>query len=418
MLPIKPTLQYAASCPYCGGTLQSQAILWTGMHLCSESRCSHCQAEIIDALPIAHGLHYPYQVSLKDQKVLGDLRARDWLGEPLLRSLQHPNSTPIMLQKTILRPARQVIILNCIDFLYGHCLLKLLNAQRHLDHQPEYGLVVIVQKFLEWLVPDGVAEIWTVDVPLRSGQDYFPSLNVAIAQELQRFETVQVSEAFSHPSDFDIERFTKIPKHDFTAALPRVTFIWRDDRPWIDAPLLRGLRKWGLPQFAWIIQNWKVRRLLAKIRAHLPTAQFTVAGLGCATRFPPWIEDRRVCQFTPDLEREQCQIYSQSRLVIGIHGSNMLLPSGQAGMTLNLFRDRRIGNFAQDILYQESDPRIAAYRYRYLPSTVSPDRTARIAISMIVGFAEFAITMTPTAPTRNSSEATNSRPQATPHPDG
>jgi len=47
-----------------------------------------------------------------------------------------------------------------------------------------------------------------------------------------------------------------------------------------------------------------------------------------------------------------------------VHGSNMLLPSAHAGMTIDLMPDDRWGNFAQDISYQEDDVRMGSYRYR------------------------------------------------------
>jgi hypothetical protein len=71
----------------------------------------------------------------------------------------------------------------------------------------------------------------------------------------------------------------------------------------------------------------------------------------------------------------------------------MLLPSGLAGMTLDLI-ENRWGNFAQDILYQEKNPRLASFRYRYLPSQVSQDILANIATQMIQSQFDFYFHMT------------------------
>jgi hypothetical protein len=141
------------------------------------------------------------------------------------------------------------------------------------------------------------------------------------------------------------------------------------------------------------LQNWRVRRLLAKIRLELPSAKFAVAGMGKKTRFPAWIEDLRVDKFDEQTEREMCRIYASSRLVIGIHGSNMLLPSAHAGMTIDIMPTDRWGNFAQDILYQESDPRIAAFRYRYVPFETSVTQLAEMALSMPIKWSEFVLNM-------------------------
>jgi len=71
----------------------------------------------------------------------------------------------------------------------------------------------------------------------------------------------------------------------------------------------------------------------------------------------------------------------------------MLLPSGHAGMTIDLI-DERWGNFAQDVLYQESNPRMAAYRYRFLPYQTKTDTLALIAAVMILNWSKLKSHMT------------------------
>jgi hypothetical protein len=62
-------------------------------------------------------------------------------------------------------------------------------------------------------------------------------------------------------------------------------------------------------------------------------------------------------------------------------------------MTLDLI-ETRWGNFAQDVLYQETNPRLASFRYRYLPSQVSQDILANIAAQMIETQPDFYFHMT------------------------
>ena len=138
-------------------------------------------------------------------------------------------------------------------------------------------------------------------------------------------------------------------------------------------------------------QNSKIRRLFSRLRHDFPDALFTVAGFGTRTDFPPWIEDKRTMGFTEDSERKMCQLYADSRLVIGAHGSNMLLPSAHAGMTLDLMPDGRWGNLAQDVLYQQGelflhDERIVSWRYRYVPLSLSVRAVNAIAKSMLMKF--------------------------------
>ena len=159
------------------------------------------------------------------------------------------------------------------------------------------------------------------------------------------------------PVNLILAKFTGVPKHDFDKEEYKITFVWREDRLWCNNWIFKVCRKLKLLQIPLSIQNWNVRRLFSKMQKLLPTAKFAVAGLGKSTNFPEWIEDFRVDKFDEKTERQMCHVYSESRLAIGIHGSNMLLPSGHAGMTIDMIEERW-GNFAQDILYQESDPRL------------------------------------------------------------
>ena len=388
MIEIKPKIQHRSHCPYSGKILKPVKVLWQGARVCVVSE-SPVGGEIVDELRIGHAAKTAYSINLAEGETFSDDNyAEEFLAKPLLNSLQNPQTEQLEIGQEIFKSYQRVIVLNCIDYLYGHSLLKLLNAQRHLDSHPDFGLIVIVQKFMRWMVPEGVAEVWTVPISLKNAQYYYPSFGEFVNKQLERFDEVHVSEAYSHPSRFDISKFTGVSKHDFDKEEYKITFVWREDRLWCNNLVFKVCRKLKLLQIPLSIQNWNVRRLFTKMQKLLPTAKFAVAGLGKSTNFPEWIEDFRVDKFDETTERKMCQVYSESRLVIGIHGSNMLLPSGHAGMTIDMIEERW-GNFAQDILYQESDPRLASFRYRYLPLQTSLSNLAHIASEMILKRSDF-----------------------------
>lgn len=396
MIQIKPHIAYEKCCPHCGHKLSAAHVLWQGIHVCAVSRCTNCGAAITGDLEVGQALYTPYQIDVEKGELFGDAGQRYWFGTPLLNSLQSPNHDPdISLAIEKFSKHAKVIILNCIDFLYGHSLLKLLNAEAHLNSNPDCGLVVIVPRYLRWLVPQGVAEVWVVDIPLAKARNYYPLLDQLIKAECERFDEIYLSRAYSHPAAFDITRFTGINRHDFASERFRVTFIWREDRPWFERRIwIRIGRRLSVVKsllLAW--QNFKVRKLFAALRDKFPTAQFTVAGLGVATRFPSWVDDRRVAAFDDETERQLCRVYGESRLVIGVHGSSMLLPSAHAGMTIDLMPDDRWPNMAQDLLYQEADSRMAAYRYRYLPIGITLRTLAAIAGKQMEYFETFKTQM-------------------------
>ena len=390
MIEIKPAIAYGERCLNCGRELLPDGVLWQGIHVCAVAHCPGCGAEIIGDLPVGAALYFPYQVERKRRLLFGSPLAREWLGEPFLESLLHPRDAAIGLEIEVRAKRRKILILNCIDYLYGHSLLKLLNAERHL-RDAKLGLVLLLPRFLRWMVPAGVAEVWLVDLPLSQARNFHPDLDRRIQVECARFDEVQVSPAWSHPWDFDISNFTGVPKHDFADPRFRITFVWREDRMWCRSPPGIELIRSG-PGGRRILLEWqrrKVLRIFAALRQKFPSALFTVAGLGRATRFPRWIEDLRVARFDDEAERRSCQTYSESRLVIGVHGSSMLLPSGHAGLTIDLMPDDRWANFGQDILYQEQDPRLASYRYRFLPIGSDIGEVARCAAEQLAGHQYF-----------------------------
>lgn len=199
MIPIKPFVQHEGQCPHCGDKVRGGEVLWQGIHVCVSTWCEGCGREYIEDMPVGHATYSPYRVEVPNYTLTGDAKSRKWLGEPLRQALLSP-SYDLAVGMTVhkMKPFKRIIIVNTIDYLYGHALLKLLNVQREYEQSPELGIVVIVQKSLEWMVPACVAEIWTVDVPFSKARNFYPVLHHRMIEELVRFDEVHVSPAYSH----------------------------------------------------------------------------------------------------------------------------------------------------------------------------------------------------------------------------
>jgi len=197
-----------------------------------------------------------------------------------------------------------------------------------------------------------------------------------------------------------------VPRHDFSKEAIRITFIWRNDRLWVPTTLMyRVFRKLGTTAiFRWW-QKQKVIRLFKMLKVILPDAQFTLAGVGKDGDFPSWIDDQRIDPpLTDDQEQELCRVYAESRVVIGVHGSNMLLPSAHAGMVVDLMPAGRWGNMIQDILYHEHDSRLAAYLYRYLPLDTKLNVLVEVISQQIGDYCGFVKRMQKYVPRNNRGE--------------
>jgi len=83
-----------------------------------------------------------------------------------------------------------------------------------------------------------------------------------------------------------------------------------------------GLEKLLIPfQYLRVIYLFRLLRRTIERNSHIQLQDWRFRN------FPSYIRDLRVKRFTEDAEKMLCEIYSESTLVIGIHGSGMLLPS-------------------------------------------------------------------------------------------
>lgn len=395
----------ARECPKCRSRLAAQNFLFSGMRNLADLRCENCAGEFYGDLPSGQGLFTPVLLDKNSGEVFGGENA-SWFAGWLKDAYKNKTSEKIGFETRKFAEAKdKIVVLNCLDVLYGHSLLKLLNAQFYLDEKPDFSLIVIVPPFLEWLLPGGICEAWIVDLPLRRGTEWNDFLAKEINERLEKFSEVYLSVAFSHPhsEDFDIERFSRVkpfPLENFGRDIERpvVTFIWREDRLW-ETPEIspsnfeKLKRRFGAFEKLGG-QTEKVVRFAENLREHFPKIDFAIAGLGKNGGLPGWISDLRLTKLTDADEKKWCERYAQSHIVVGVHGSNMLLPSAHAASVVELIGDDRTGNFLQDILFRRTDAREMFFRYRFAALSTAPEVLAQTAIS-ILRFEDFRRLMSP-----------------------
>lgn len=387
-------------CPYCQVRLEVRDWHIPGMRNLADLKCPQCKREFYGDLPAGHGLYYPMLLEQATGKV-HDKYGVSWFAKWLHDSYLNRVNLPLKFTVEELRPLKHAILLNCLDTLYGHCLLKLLNAQYYIDHCSDFDLIVLIPHFLRWMVPDKVAAIWTVDLPLKRGTEWNDWLADQIKNRINIVKECHLSVAFSHPhpSDYDIERFTRVrpfPIEEWGKRLncPTVTFIWREDRIWWDESrygywqrIKRILNhRSNLAQYRLNEQKKRVIALAEALHQYFPNLDFAVAGLGHPGGLPNWIADLRTLEINEQIEKAWCERYAQSHVVVGVHGSNMLLPSAHAGAVVELVPPDYWKNLIQDILMKIRDIRETIYRHRFLPSNASAVVVAEIIASLLRSF--------------------------------
>lgn len=368
------------SCPYCSGRIQNQKLIWTGIHIGTSGRCAICKVNLVQDLGIGHARYYPFCLDTTNWKLFGqDNHSKEWFGKPFLASLKTPSSKDIALKVSrkskVSHKNKKVIIINC---------------DQYKNNRDGY-VIVIAPKCIEWLIPDYVAEAWIVDLPLSETQNYYLKLEEKINQQFKRFDSVYINKTNCHPQDVDIQDYAKCKPHDLESEELVISFYWREDRLWLSSKILDTfLSNNLLKHVAFLIQAIKIILLFSKIKKVFPTAKFLLVGIGKQITFPSWISDFRIARFSQNKDKEQCKLYSKSKLIIGTLGSHMILPSALAGMKIEIIREHSIGCLGQDVVIASQlktlDPRFLSFIHRYMPIDVSIYSLSTAAISMLTDY--------------------------------
>jgi hypothetical protein len=398
MITIKPRVDIISKCPSCDMDLViNDNIIFQGVHICYEGFCPQCKKTFLRNLPIGQGKLVSLSLT-KFEKKEEKKSNISWFFDPFRRIYQNPKSDEISFEIIKRRPTKnKVVLLNTLDNCYGHSLLYFLNLQNIIDQkQSDTSIVVLIQPFLLWLLPDnGIDEIWLAHVSFSQMREYLVDLNKKINIELLRFDTVQLSQAHLCPTDIRIEKFSKIVPYDFVSPpeKPRISFIWRDDltRLWIKSHwIYSAMRKLRIAKILLPLHFLRVLCFVSFLHYKFGNRfQITLTGLGKTCKFPSFIADERVEKFNKETEIHCSKIYAQSILAIGVHGSGMILPSAHAGMTISIMPMKRWGNFAEDILFSENDTRLAAFQKRVIPMNTSLFETLDICENMLTGRSYF-----------------------------
>jgi hypothetical protein len=125
-------------------------------------------------------------------------------------------------------------------------------------------------------------------------------------------------------------------------------------------------------------QNWKFVRLARQAQQVIPNLRVVIVGLGRTGSFPKEFVDLRQASMTAVSERLWCAEYARSHVVLGVHGSNMLLPSALAGAVVDLLPRFKLRNITQDLIIRdEREPKLCLFRYRVLPLATRPRHRCR-----------------------------------------
>jgi FkbM family methyltransferase len=337
-----------------------------------DGTCDACGHRYLQDLPFGHGLVYPATLDLDTGDVFDEAGAT-WFSSWLRPAWEEPDARAVAFDVAVVERRDRVVLLNCLDPIYGHSLLKLLNVQHELERD-DAGVVVVVPASLRVLVPAGVAEAWTVYERPGRFWGWLLDLEERFGRELGRFEHCELSPAYPHPhpSMYDLDALVSGIEAERLGD-PSIVLSLRDDR------------LWGRDAQA---QLRNVADLCELVTASFPGAAFTAIGVGGEMPLPQGVSDLRSPVPGQEHERRWLGLMRGAELAIGVHGSNMLLPSGLAAATVELIPEARYGNVFQGTLLAETDPVVALGAHRVVYgdaelTDVAPERVAALAASIL-----------------------------------
>lgn len=394
MIEIHPKLsQFGWKCPACGCQLsEAKSIVFQGQHVLADISCTCCDVEYFQTYPVGHGAVFPVSFTKTGEKSKYGQVAEWWMAKPLIESMVTNEKFESSIEIIVYKKFKNCVILNCLDDCWGHVFMKLLNAQKHLDENPETGLILLIPASFKWLIPEGVAEAWLVNAPLIDFRKRIFNLEAVVKAQFERFENVSLSEAHIRPnlSNLDISTFTKTEKFDFTSTDKlAITLIWREDRFWQTSKLEEWMFLASIkfkffdlvkPFFAWrqMAHFNSVAKIIGKQH---PDAIIKLVGIGKTMRVNSLILDLRKTEYSESIEKEFCRIYSQSNVVIGVHGSNMLLPTALAGGFVDLVPIWKLERWGEDIAQPYLDGRSVLFG-RCLEGVYSAKKVAKHVLSV------------------------------------
>ncbi|MCS6824560.1 MAG: hypothetical protein NZ529_09705 [Cytophagaceae bacterium] len=400
MIKIKPLEPVHGICPECNcHHPEMQGIIFHGKHILADMLCTCCEKKYYHTIPVAHDALFPMAISQHGKKHSYHPQAEFWLAQPLIQSLKNSKlQTKAQITFEQIRHYKNIILLNCLDKCYGHILYKCFNAYRYLN-LPDTGLVMLIPSFMRWIVPDGVAEVWHVHLPAEKLNHYILNLNTVIHQRLTLYQNVLLATSYIHPEleektlypflkthPFDLKKFYETPF--------RITFFLRNDRFWlsndIDYFLLLVCKKYKILHLLRPYFLFKQTRLVKKFARiiHKKNSAIELIATGVKNSFSlgPLIKDLRKQLGEDDPMHSWTSIYAQTHIVIGVHGSHMLVPTALSAAFIEIVPHYKLIHYTEDILFKNSSSRLTLFLGRILTQCTSAKILATHALHVLEHF--------------------------------
>ncbi|XOA42574.1 MAG: hypothetical protein ACKKMO_02065 [Candidatus Nealsonbacteria bacterium] len=381
MIELKPNLNKISpfyNCPNCKGKIVVEEFCIPGKMNLVKLECKSCYGEFMADLPTSFGVGYQTFIDEKKLEIAKTENARH--AKEYLKAYINRNNEKIRIDHKIIENKENIILVNCLDSCYAHSLFKLLNSARYIrKFGRDFGICLMIPYQLQHLIPEGVSEILEFYLPFNRYKEWFNVIDEKIHKIVKRKSGcyLALSQASYNPESYDLSKFTLLNKKEpqDNKNYKLIVFLYREDQ-----------RIWGETHWH---QKRNIEKLFKYLKKYYKNLRFVLIGLGKNKKFQKEIIDLREEKFDLSLEKKWIEEYKKADCLLGVHGSNMNLPSLLAKNMISLIPEYKYQHVFEDI---RLNPNISCsenlYRYRilygnYSLSDISPQKLFKVLVHQL-----------------------------------
>ncbi|MBC7865892.1 MAG: hypothetical protein IAF38_23155 [Bacteroidia bacterium] len=255
-----------------------------------------------------------------------------------------------------------------------------------MNFSAEYDLYVIVNNALKHHIPEDKFNLIVLNLGFKEAEKCYDLEPSVIGPLREQYDTVDFMvmntyEEFENKNDLKtFFRFLPADIKEKPASKKNLVFYYRSD----------FFRTWaGKKQGRYVEHFFNVLKPFFS-----DEVDFIVTGDKDDHSFPSYITDQRVSAFNEKTDFFYNELFLNSILVAGVHGSNMLLPSLFSPMTIHLTSSSKLKNLGEEIINVRSASLFSLYENAYLVgndallSDISPAEMAFRTITLFSSFLE------------------------------
>jgi hypothetical protein len=310
-----------------GKPLVVKSVILPGYRCLAEVELDHGHRAYAD-LPLGNHVYHPQLWDLQTNEVYANT---DFLWTDIREEFKQEYDEPEHWTVIVRKNVRKAFVLNCLDFVYGHCLSRLLNYSVDHDRRfPGLDCILIVPAQLAHLAPAECAEIWIYNGPLKNLRFRNRWLERTFAELFGRMDMLYLSPSPLHnPEQIDLRHHAL---RSATITAPSLVFSYRENRCW-------GGNIYN--------QRGRLEKLGRLLSTVWPRDQLYLVGVAPKSSDWKWTHWKSLLVKKPKVDDEKAFLgkFSEALVTVGCQGSNMLLPCMLSWSTVRLLPLDRLSHF-------------------------------------------------------------------------